>query len=365
MSELFAPILLFGIAILWFSLPLVPTIVEVRKRSGARPLVVDRANEGEIRHFANAFKALLESNFQQPTLRQCIDQRIDLQGKFSDGTPYRVIGPSADSFLTATRSSRSIPELLVFSGAMVIPAGLQFVYGIYAAEDIDCGNETLIRSLHGARNVRLGARTVVLRWIHVDNELVAEAGCVLYGRVSAEQSMRIGAGVEFERLHAPRIVFGKAEIAAPVTVAANTPLRLAQLNATRMAGNCYAIEADLDVPPDTLIRGDFVVRGVVRVGRGSRVEGSIKSNRDMWIEDGAVIEGSVISGKDLDMGSACRIRGPAVATGEMRIHTGCQIGGETYPTTATAPHILVDPGVLVFGTVWARENGRVGGEIAR
>ena len=85
----------------------------------------------------------------------------------------------------------------------------------------------------------------------------------------------------------------------------------------------------------------------------------------MWIEDGAVIEGSVISGKDLDMGSACRIRGPAVATGEMRIHTGCQIGGETYPTTATAPHILVDPGVLVFGTVWARENGRVGGEIAR
>ena len=188
MNELFASTFLFGIAILCFGLPLVPTIVELGKR-GARPLPVDRTNEGEIRHFANTFKTLLESNFRNPTLRECIDQGVDLQGKFDDGTPYRVLRSTTGTFEPATPDSRSIPELIIFSGSIAVPAGLEFVHGLYAAEDIDCGKKTVVRSLYGASNVRLREGAVVLRWIHVDNELIAGAACQLYGRASAEESM--------------------------------------------------------------------------------------------------------------------------------------------------------------------------------
>jgi cytoskeletal protein CcmA (bactofilin family) len=363
MTELLASIILFGMAIVWFSLPLVPTILEVRKRGAARPLSIDRANEGEIRHFAHTFKTFLESNFRGPSLRECIDQGMDLQGKLDDGTRYRVVPSSGERFAAATAETRSVPELIIFSAPTVLPAGLEFVHGVYAAEDIDCGSETLTRALYGARNVRLGEGAVVLRWIHVDKELVAGAGCALYGRASAEQAMRIGPGAEFERLYAPRIVFENGEIAAPANGSADTRLQLVKLQATRMAEHCYAIDSDLDLPPDSLIRGDFVVRGAVRIGRNSRVEGSIKSQKGMSIQRGSTIQGSVIGG-ELEIESDCRIRGPVAASGEIIIHTGCRLGEQMHPTSVTAPYILVDPGVLAFGTVWARERGIVAGRIA-
>jgi len=180
MNELLASTFLFGIAILCFGLPLVPTIVELGKK--ARPLPVDRTNEGDIRHFANTFKTLLESNFRSPALRECIDQGVDLQGVFEDGTPYRVLRSTTGTFEAATPESRSIPELIIFSGSIAVPAGLEFVHGLYAAEDIDCGKKTVVRSLYGASNVRLREGAVVLRWIHVDNELIVGAACQLYGR---------------------------------------------------------------------------------------------------------------------------------------------------------------------------------------
>ena len=363
MNELFASTFLFGIAILCFGLPLVPTIVELGKR-GARPLPVDRTNEGEIRHFANTFKTLLESNFRNPTLRECIDQGVDLQGKFDDGTPYRVLRSTTGTFEPAAPDSRSIPELIIFSASIAVPAGLEFVHGVYAAEDIDCGKETVVRSLYGAGNVRLREGAVVLRWIHVDNELIVGAACQLYGRASAEESMRIGRGVEFERLNAPRIVFENPSIVTPAQVSDSTPCQFVKVKATRMAGRCYAIDGDLDLPPNSLIHGDFVVRGAVTIGRNSRVEGSIKSQKRMWIQRGTTIKGSVIS-SELEIESDCRIRGPVVASSEMIIHTGCRLGDEMHPTSVTAPYILVDPGVLAFGSVWARERGRVGGLIAR
>ena len=363
MNELLASTFLFGVAILCFGLPLVPTIVELRKRGAARPLSVDRTNEGEIRHFANTFKTLLESNFRNPTFRECLDQGVDLQGTFNDGTPYRVLRSTTGMFAPATPDSRSIPELIIFSGPSVVPASLEFVHGLYAAEDIDCGKKTVVRSLYGARNVRLREGAVVLRWIHVDNELIVGAACQLYGRASAEESMRIGPGVEFERLYAPRLVFENPSIVTPAHVSDGTPCQFVKVKATRMAGRCYAIDGDLDLPPNSLIHGDFVVRGTVTIGRNSRVEGSIKSRKRMWIQRGTTIKGSVIS-SELEIESDCRIRGPVVASSEMIIHTGCRLGDEMHPTSVTAPYILVDPGVLAFGTVWARERGRVGGLIA-
>jgi predicted acyltransferase (DUF342 family) len=357
MIEFFAPVVLFAVLLGWYSLPLLPTLVEIRRRAEAGPLRVDRENDGEVRHFARRFKAYLESHFKQPSLSELIARSVSQEGRFNDGTPYRIVG--RDVSVAADKAAKSVNGIVLCCEPAELPERLEFVDGIYAANDIDCGKETIIRSLYAERNARLQDGVVVLRWIHVQNELAVENNAVLYGRASAEALIRIGAGVEFERLHARRILFKEARMTAPGNAASSVTLTPRDVVARRRVGRCYFLDEDLNVAAQTVVRGDFVVQGAVRIGRNARVEGSIKSRDDMFIEAGAQVQGSVISGRDLEIGPDCKLRGPVVSSRRLTVRSGCQIGDETYPTSAIAPSILIEAGVVVFGTVWASSHGRV------
>jgi hypothetical protein len=79
----------------------------------------------------------------------------------------------------------------------------------------------------------------------------------------------------------------------------------------------------------------------------------------MVIEDGVSVEGSLISARKMRIGPRCSIHGPVIAERELAIAGGTRCGTRQYPTTVSAPCIELEEGVVVFGTVWARESGRV------
>ena len=89
MNTLFPSTLLLAIAAGWFALPLIPTMVELRRRREAHPLAIDMENDGEVRHFARSFKRYLESNFLDPALREHVDSGSALSGSLSDGEPLQ------------------------------------------------------------------------------------------------------------------------------------------------------------------------------------------------------------------------------------------------------------------------------------
>src|ERR1044071_6110568 len=126
MNELLAAIILLIFAAVWFCLPLFPTIWEIRRRREARPLIVDRENDGEVRHFARRFKAYLESNFTHPTLRECIYQGNRMEGRFNDGTPFQVVAKNNFGWLRAAQNSRSAAGIIIFTGPVVLPYRLEF-----------------------------------------------------------------------------------------------------------------------------------------------------------------------------------------------------------------------------------------------
>ena len=55
---------------LMFMLPLVPALVELKRKSDALPLAVIQQHAGEIRHFANSFRTYIQ--ILGPTLQQCV-----------------------------------------------------------------------------------------------------------------------------------------------------------------------------------------------------------------------------------------------------------------------------------------------------
>src|ERR1051325_10231472 len=122
MMEALAALALISIALAWFSIPLIPTVVEMRRRTEARPLIVERENDGEVRHFARRFRAYLQANFRSPTVVDCVRKGIPISGQFHDGTAYRVVGRDvAAAALGGAR--RSMPGVVVFTARVVLPEG--------------------------------------------------------------------------------------------------------------------------------------------------------------------------------------------------------------------------------------------------
>ncbi len=85
----------------------------------------------------------------------------------------------------------------------------------------------------------------------------------------------------------------------------------------------------------------------------------MKSNGHLTMDSGASVEGSLIGGTTMHVGPDCRIGGPVLAEHGIVIESGTHCGSAANPTTVTAPTIELEEGVLVFGTLWARNEGRV------
>ena len=81
----------------------------------------------------------------------------------------------------------------------------------------------------------------------------------------------------------------------------------------------------------------------------------------MLLEDRVTVEGSVISAERMLIGRNCVVHGPVIAERKMVIRTGTHCGDPQEATTVSSPEIEVEEGVLIFGTLWARQSGTVVG----
>jgi predicted acyltransferase (DUF342 family) len=102
-----------------------------------------------------------------------------------------------------------------------------------------------------------------------------------------------------------------------------------------------------------------VVYGSLTIGEGCVIEGSVKAHGNLEIGRGTHIEGSVISVGDVKFQRDCSMRGPVLSETNLWVGTGCRMGTRENPTTVSAPRIVVAPGVIAYGSVWAREHGEL------
>jgi cytoskeletal protein CcmA (bactofilin family) len=89
------------------------------------------------------------------------------------------------------------------------------------------------------------------------------------------------------------------------------------------------------------------------------VLGSVKSNGHLTVDSGASVDGSLLSATTMHVGPDCRIGGPVLAEHGVIIESGTHCGSARNPTTVAAPTIELEEGVIVFGSLWARNEGQV------
>ena len=335
---------------LMFVLPLIPALMELRRKSDALPLSVVQQNAGEIRYFSDSFRSYIKG--LEPIMQGCVAAGTTATGALPDGEEYVVLG-RVDEPLVLVLQQRDATHLVMGADVdLTLPAEARFSKDIYAGGQFIGGVKNNFRAILGEKNVHLGASSRVLRWVHAVGEFTADLGCNLYGRISSDSLIQLRAGCSFRRLNAPRIEIGRVAVdpeaspPQPNLADGGTPHR-------------FQHDGDFEVQAGQVIVGDILIRGKLYVHSGARIYGSVKSVEDAVIADGVAVEGSLISARRMRIGPHCTIHGPVIAERELAIATGTQCGTLEHPTTVSAPRIELEEGVAVFGTLWAREHGQV------
>ena len=347
MNPYLALVALVSSAGLLFALPLVPAVLELYRKSDAVPLSVVQENAGEIRHFAESFRSYIKG--LEPDLRRSLSSGVGATGMLRDGTQYVALGRPDQPI---PLHDNVCPVLVATNWDLQVPSGITFAKDIYTVADLTGGEGSNYRAILADGNIRLDSSARVLRWIHASGELSVGAGCRLQGRASSNRLVRLQRDCTFLRLNAPVISIACAGdgsgTADPFAGCEFAPTLQRVLH-----------EGDFEIHPGEVVRTNLVVRGMLRVGAGARVCGSLKSGKDMVLESHAYVEGSLISGRRMRIGPSCAVCGPVIAERGMSIAAGTRCGTTAHPTTVSAPRIEVEEGVVIFGTLWARESGMV------
>jgi cytoskeletal protein CcmA (bactofilin family) len=348
MSPFFAVLSLILLTGALMVLPLVPALAELHSKSDARPLSVIQQHTGEIRFFADGFRSYMKG--LEPALQKCVGSGAHTTGTMPDGSEYLVLGRGEEALLLPFRERNEFRAVMIASGSdLLLPSETNFAKDIYSAASVIGGTENRYRAILAEKDIRLGRGSSVMRWVHAVGEFSADSACRLYGRVSSDTGIRLAAECSFLRLNAPYIAIG------PNADPAQDP---SQSPAVATAQERLFHEGDFEIRAGEIFLGNLVVRGRLRIGAGARVRGSVKSERELVLEGGASVEGSLISASIMQVGPDCKVRGPVIAERTMLIQKGTRCGTLQNPTTVSAPNIQVEEGVVVFGTLWARDQGQ-------
>lgn len=335
-----------------YALPLIPAMRELRRKSDAQPLSVIQQHAGEIRHFADSFRSYIKE--LEPVLQTAVRSGKTVSGVLPDKTEYLVLGAGKEVLsLPLRQSDETCPALLAAAVDLSLPPGTAFSKDIYVGGRFLGGTKNRYRAILGEKDVHLGAESQVARWVHAVGEFSAGNDCQLHGRVSSDCGIRLSRECTFQRLNAPCIGFGQK--AMPDLNFADdrsqpTTLRTAQR---------LLHDGDYEIAPGQVFQGNLVARGRLRIGSGAQVQGDIKGDQGVVVESGVSLQGSLISATTMQIGPGCDIHGPIIAEKLLTLATGSRCGSAEKPTTVSAPWIQVEEGVVVFGTLWAREDGKV------
>ena len=349
----FAPLALTAATAAMVAVPLLPVAFELRRRQDAAPLPT-RTDDGHIENFAASFVARLEP--LADLIAECALAGSTRLVSLADGSKALLLGsPTALGELRVLTRRNHITAAIFCWEGRTLPGAEQITTDVYSAGDLETGPGCGFRALYCRGSAHLGPHTSIFRWVHASDVLSFGKGSELYGRASSAHSLHLAMGCRFERVHAPAVLIGcdalPSELQRPSHYAGRSimDIKLGRV----LAGGDFRLDCG------DVLQGHVIAAGSVWLGAGSRVLGSLKSRHHAHIGRGSEIQGAVVSSTGLDVAGASHIRGPVIAEGELTIGPETQIGSPEAPTSVSAPRIRMAPGSVVYGTLWARDEGRV------
>lgn len=341
MTPMVAFALLLTALLVWLAIPLLPALLELLWPRDAQPLNAVGNDAGNLTYFAESFTA-----------------RANREGLLGTMVPPRLTDGSTVLAHSQAQpiAKKNVKDLVVLMDTEPVPAGTEFSSECLARLTLRGSERVTYRALLGQRDVLLGARSTVLRWVHARGRLEVAEGCSLLGRATADRSIVLAPNVVFERLESDVVrVSGQEAVEAPVLPTGAYEMFVPK-NATSLGTHYWRTNDNLLVPAGAALIGSVISTAAIVVDQGARVTGSLKAHGDLRICAGAVVVGSIAARGRITVERGAKVSGPLISETAVVVESAI-IGGPGKRTTITAPIIRLYPGATVYGAVMAGEDG--------
>lgn len=349
----FLAVVVFAAA--WVTLPLVPALREFFRPTDVEPLSMVGRDNADISRFARNFRDYLEGHLRSLPPGATPDGMFRLP----DGAELVRVGPTADLMPVRAVPAGSEHRIVQFDHPADLESATSFRLEVRARQEFSGAPEATYRALLGERSASLGPRSMVMRWVHAVGSLTVGDGSHLYGRTSSEQQIRLGRAVGFDRLGAPAVLTGPGAAPAPMPP---VPERMLPFEPpekrARLMGDVLRIEGDVTVPAGTLVTGNLVVGGRLRLGPAARVRGNVKAHGQVELATAAVVEGSLVSREAIEIGGQCWVGGPVISEAALQLGAGAHVGSPDRPSTVSGRTVTMADGSVVCGQIVASEGGQ-------
>jgi|GEM_PF-631158 len=351
-------IVLFLILSVWLVIPLLPALIEWRRRSDATPLPIADEYEQDM-HMAAARFAISMAERLESICDDCMVAFGDNSSVSRIPPPYFMLWNEEDPLLTQTALiSYDIPYFFSPTHTWNLPPELSLRRNAFSVKSLHGGPRNSFTGLYGKQDLSLDRESEVDQWLHAEGNAFFGPGCRLRGNVSAEQTIRLDEDCTFERLQAREIQFGlpyefDSELSHRERIVYEPSDCFNEIEQRTL------VRGDASIPAGHELAGNIVVIGNLHIGEGARIDGSVKAHGNIVVEEKAEITGHVFSIGNSIIGMHCLIQGVVSAEGKLDIAAGCRIGSHEIPTTVSAEQIRIALGVQIHGTIWALGNGVV------
>jgi predicted acyltransferase (DUF342 family) len=250
-------------------------------------------------------------------------------------------------------------EVVYSDGDLSIPAMSTFNREVYAAGNLETGPDVKLQAVAADGELVLGDHNEVARWVDARRKVWLRRGTVVHSRVSSAVAIAVEPEVSAQSLYAPFITtagYHPREAAATVPAGSggngageDTVEALKTKSATQLSSDTTLVDGDLDLPPDTHIHGNLVVRGTLQTKSDCWFDGSVNA---LAIELGARnrVAGNLVSGGMLRIGECSAVRQNVMAQMDVVLNPGVTIGEPPQPAVVTAGRdIRLERDVLIHG----------------
>ncbi|HEX5127973.1 MAG TPA: hypothetical protein VFW00_14600 [Rhodocyclaceae bacterium] len=279
------------------------------------------------------------------------------RGADENGVPFIVLGPKDHLVEHIPATARRLRQMVLSVRHLDIPGELVCERPLYAEGRINIAHDAAIDTALAGREIVVGIRARVKRWAHADQRLDAAEGAVLFGCVSAGREISLARRARFERLYAPRILFGRQQAASPQMPVERLPYDPPPHAA--VVDDRWIVSGDLHIPAGHELTANLLVSGHLMIDRGSRVHGSVNVERTVVLAEGARVHGAIYAASSVHIGERCQVTGPLVTLGSLRADAFSELGQPEHPITVSARKIRVAESCIAHGALWARRIGEV------
>jgi predicted acyltransferase (DUF342 family) len=339
--------IIFIFFILLFSIPFIPTFVEIMRKEDSDPLYIPMSYIRDPRYFAKSFKQILEQATNGFTLGHGMHDV-----KLSKEESLEIL-PSIN-----IDDVTEIDHLLLVKGNLVSSRNVKINKEVYVTHDVSIGPNNLIQALCAEGSINLAQGVRFRRWLDAKDDICIAKNCNLGISVTSAKTIHLGEDCVFRRLFGRPITTGNSIFDFENSIERSCPQN--QLFTTQMT---FVRKKDRSVPPETIEDRNIVFTKDVQIGRGSIFRGNLKTYGRIALDEDVIVNGNILADGDIIIGRNAIITGNIFSQASIYISEGSLISQPHKIKSIIAKKAVhIENDVTIYGYVATEGKGTTGQE---